>query len=58
MPPSWPSRADAAPEVKAIAHYVCPQKGGEGAVRGAVEKLLKDAGLFEQAVNAAFGAGV
>ena len=50
--------ADAAAEVKAIAHYVCPQKGGEGAVRGAVEKLLKDAGCFEQAVNAAFGAGV
>ena len=50
--------ADAAPEVKAIAHYVCPQKGGGGAVRGAVEKLLKDAGLFEQAVNQAFGAGV
>ncbi len=50
--------ADAAPEVKAIAHYVCPQKGGEGAVRGAVEKLLKDAGLFEKAVNDTFGAGL
>lgn len=50
--------ADAAQEVKAIAHYICPQKGGEGAVRGAVEKLLKDAGIFEQTVNAAFGAGV
>lgn len=50
--------SDAADEVKAIANYVCPQKGGEGAVRGAIEKLLKDAGLFEYAVNEAFGAGV
>lgn len=50
--------ADAAPEVKAVANYVCPQKGGEGAVRGAVEKLLKDAGIFADAVNKAFGAGI
>ena len=50
--------ADAAAEVKAIANYVCPQKGGEGAVRGAVEKLLNDAGILQATINAAFGAGV
>ena len=50
--------ADAAPEVKAVANYVCPQRGGEGAVRGAVEKLLKDAGIFADAVNKAFSAGI
>lgn len=50
--------ADAAPEVIKHAVYVCPQKGGEGAVRGAIEKLLKDAHLFEATVRAAFGAEV
>lgn len=50
--------ADAAAEVKAIANYVCPQKGGEGAVRGAVEKLLNDASILQATINAAFGAGV
>jgi 3-deoxy-D-manno-octulosonate 8-phosphate phosphatase (KDO 8-P phosphatase) len=48
--------ADAVPDVLARADYVCPQRGGEGAVRGAIEELLKDAGAWETAVHCAFGA--
>ncbi|MGN0974770.1 MAG: KdsC family phosphatase [Gemmiger sp.] len=50
--------ANAAPEVAAIADYRCPQKGGEGAVRGAVEKILKDDGRWAAAVETAFAAKV
>ena len=48
-----PADADAA--VKARADYVCPQKGGEGAVRGAAEEILRREGRLESAVQAAFG---
>ena len=47
--------ADAAAAVKARADYVCPQKGGEGAVRGAAEEILRREGRLESAVQAAFG---
>ena len=50
--------ADAAPEVKAAADYVCPQAGGNGAVRGAVEAILRQDGRWQAAVQAAFGAKV
>lgn len=50
--------ADAAPEVKARADYQCPQRGGEGAVRGAVEHILRTDGRWHDAVKAAFGAEV
>ncbi len=33
--------ADAAPEIKAIADYVSPKKGGEGCVRDVIEQTLK-----------------
>ncbi len=33
--------ADAVQEVKAIAHYISPIKGGDGCVRDIVEKVLK-----------------
>lgn len=33
--------ADAATEVKEIAHYISGQKGGEGCVRDVIEKVLK-----------------
>jgi len=46
--------ADAAPEVKARADYQCPQRGGEGAVRGAVEHILRTDGRWHDAVKAAF----
>ena len=50
--------ADAAPEVKARADYQCPQRGGEGAVRGAVEHILRTDGRWQEAVKAAFGAEI
>ncbi len=33
--------ADAAPEIREIAHYVSPKKGGEGCVRDIMEQTLK-----------------
>ena len=50
--------ADAAEEVKARADYICPQRGGEGAVRGAVEKILCSDGRWKAAVEKAFGAAL
>lgn len=50
--------ADACCEVRQRADYICPQKGGEGAVRGMVEKLLRAGGCWQQAVLAAFGAEI
>ena len=40
--------ANARPEVKAVAHYVCKASGGAGAVREAVELILKAQGLWER----------
>jgi 3-deoxy-D-manno-octulosonate 8-phosphate phosphatase (KDO 8-P phosphatase) len=40
--------ANARPEVKALAHWVTPSPGGQGAVRDVVELLLKSQGLWEQ----------
>ena len=42
---------DGVKEVKDIAHYICQAKGGEGAVREAVEYILKQEGLWEEAVR-------
>lgn len=50
--------ADACAEVRHRADYICPQKGGEGAVRGAVERILKDSGRWALAVETAFGAKI
>lgn len=50
--------ADAAPEVAARATCRLPQKGGEGAVRGAVEAILRQDGRWADAVRKAFGAEV
>ena len=47
--------ADAIEDVKARADYICPQRGGEGAVRGAIEKILKDDGRWSDAVYKTFG---
>jgi len=33
--------ADAAEEIKAVAHYISPKNGGEGAVRDIIEKVMK-----------------
>ena len=40
--------ANARAEVKAIAHYVTPSAGGKGAVRDAVELLLKAQGRWDE----------
>ncbi len=42
--------ADAAPEVRAAAHYVTMTPGGRGAVREAVEWLLKLQGRWDQLI--------
>ena len=38
--------ADAAPEIRAIAHYVSHKKGGEGCGRDLLEQILKVKGLW------------
>jgi len=43
--------ADAAPEVKAVARWISPSSGGHGAVREAVEHLLRAAGEWQRVVE-------
>ncbi|MBC35958.1 MAG: 3-deoxy-D-manno-octulosonate 8-phosphate phosphatase [Bacteroidetes bacterium] len=38
--------ADAAEEIKSIAHYISHQKGGEGCVRDIIEQVLKGQGKW------------
>lgn len=38
--------ADAAPEIKAIARYISPCKGGEGCGRDLLQQILKERGLW------------
>jgi 3-deoxy-D-manno-octulosonate 8-phosphate phosphatase (KDO 8-P phosphatase) len=38
--------ADAAPEIKGIAHYVSPKNGGQGCVRDVLEQALKVHGYW------------
>lgn len=47
--------ADASDIIQARADYICPQRGGEGAVRGAVQKILQEDGRWKDAVQTAFG---
>ena len=42
--------ANAAPELKAISHYVTNARGGEGAAREVVELILKAQGKWEEAI--------
>jgi 3-deoxy-D-manno-octulosonate 8-phosphate phosphatase (KDO 8-P phosphatase) len=44
--------ADAAPEVKALAHVVTRKPGGHGAVRECVELILRAQGAWDAAVDA------
>lgn len=44
---------NAAPEVKRAAHYVTRRRGGEGAVREAVEAILRAQGVWEEAIGKA-----
>ncbi len=38
--------ADAAPEIKAVARYISPCKGGDGCGRDLLEQILKERGLW------------
>jgi len=38
--------ADAAPDIKSIAHYISPCIGGEGVARDVIEQTLKEQGLW------------
>ena len=49
------SVANARTEVKRESHYVTPHAGGDGALRDAVEYILKVQGKWKQAVNAYIG---
>jgi 3-deoxy-D-manno-octulosonate 8-phosphate phosphatase (KDO 8-P phosphatase) len=44
--------ANARSQVKAEAHYVTPNKGGEGAARDAIEFILQAKGLLAQCIEA------
>src|ERR1035438_10305383 len=44
--------ANAREQVKAEAHYVTPNKGGEGAGRDAIEFILAAKGLLEKCIEA------
>lgn len=44
--------ADAAPEVRALAAYITTRRGGHGAVREAVEHLLRGLGRMDEALAA------
>lgn len=50
--------ADAVQAVRAHVDYICPQKGGQGAVRGVVDQLLRREGRWQQAAHTAFGTDV
>jgi len=43
--------ADAVPELKAVAHYVTPSPGGRGAVREAIEWLMRGQATWDAAVS-------
>lgn len=43
--------ADAAPEVRGVAKYVTPSPGGRGAVREAIEHILKAAGRWDEVLE-------
>jgi 3-deoxy-D-manno-octulosonate 8-phosphate phosphatase (KDO 8-P phosphatase) len=45
--------ANAAPEVKRAAHYVTRRRGGDGAVREAIETILKAQGAWRNAIGKA-----
>ncbi|MGA2634054.1 MAG: HAD hydrolase family protein [Terracidiphilus sp.] len=44
--------ANARAQVKAEAHYVTPNKGGEGAARDAIEFILEAKGVLQQCIEA------
>jgi 3-deoxy-D-manno-octulosonate 8-phosphate phosphatase (KDO 8-P phosphatase) len=49
--------ANARAQVKAEAHYVTPNRGGEGAGRDAIEFILEAKGLLKQCIDASIDEG-
>ena len=45
--------ADAVPEVKKAAHFVTPSVAGRGAIRDAIELILKSKGIWEEMIDKA-----
>ncbi len=45
--------ADAAPEVRRIAHFVTKSRGGQRAIREVVELILKSKGIWEEMIDPA-----
>lgn len=43
---------DARPEIRAVAKYTCTQKGGDGAVREAIEHILKQSNAWDEIIAA------
>ena len=41
---------DAASEVKDISHWITPRKGGQGAVRDAIEYMMKETVTWQDAI--------
>lgn len=50
--------ADACVEIKEYADYVATARGGEGAVRGVIEYMLRVRGEWDWCVNRVYGIGV
>ena len=50
--------SDATGPILARADHICPQRGGEGAVRGAVQYILERDGRWADAVQKAFGVAI
>lgn len=50
--------ADACTEIKDIASYISTLNGGSGAVRDAIEFLLRDYGIWDIAVREVYNAGI
>jgi 3-deoxy-D-manno-octulosonate 8-phosphate phosphatase (KDO 8-P phosphatase) len=44
---------DAVPEVKAAAHFITKAHAGHGAIRDAVELILKSKGIWEEMIEKA-----
>ena len=49
---------DACDEVKAIADYISPYRGGYGAVRDVISYILKERSEWIDALNSVFGVGI
>jgi 3-deoxy-D-manno-octulosonate 8-phosphate phosphatase (KDO 8-P phosphatase) len=47
------SVGDAVPEVKKAAHFVTPSVAGRGAIRDAIELILKSKGIWEEMIDKA-----